>query len=110
MRLLRLVIYVIIVLAIAKFTSGNRPSIQEETTYTNTFSFRAAPQVEEQSLRDVMKNDSVIFTNFYSNLPLNHMPMLLKPNQEASSMISRIYQPNGPQHRKPDTNLSFIVF
>lgn len=110
MRLLRLSIYVLIVLAIAKFTGGNRPLMQEDTAYSNTFSFRATPQVEQQSLREVMKNDSVTYLNFYSNLPLNHMPMFLKSNQESSILFTRMYQPNNQPIRKSDTNTSFIVF
>lgn len=110
MRLLRLSIYVLIVLAIAKFTGGNRPLMQDDTAYSNTFSFRAAPQVEQQSLREVMKNDSVTYLNFYSNLPLNHKPMYIKSNRDSMNMFSRLYHINYLSDRKSDTNFSFIVF
>ncbi len=110
MRLLRLSIYVLIVLAIAKFTGGNLPQNHNETSYTNTFSFWATPQLEQKSFREVMKNDSVTYLNFYSTLPLNHKPMYIKSNQETSSMFTRIYQPNPLPYRKYDTNFSFIVF
>ncbi|MCA1744412.1 MAG: hypothetical protein LC643_01615 [Bacteroidales bacterium] len=110
MKLLRISIYVLIVLAIAKFTSGNRPQMQEATSYSNTLSFRAAPQLEQQSIRHVMNNDSVTYMNFYSDLPLNHKPMYMRTNSETTSMFTRIYQANEQKGRKSDLNFSFIVF
>lgn len=110
MRLLRISIYVLIVLAIAKLTGGNTPRLQEETAYSNNFTFRATPQVEEQSLREVMKNDSVTYLNFYSDYPLNQKPMYIKSNRDSSNMLTRIFQTKELPDRKSDTSFSFIVF
>jgi hypothetical protein len=110
MKLLRLSIYVLIILAIAKFSSGNNAQIPEPASYSNTFSFKPTPQIEHIKLQGVINQDSVIYLNLYSNMPLNQKPMYIKSNHETSSRLTRIYQSSEQQNRKSDLNFSFIVF
>jgi hypothetical protein len=93
MRLLKLSMYLLIILAIAKITSGSKPHVPSDANYENIISYRPAPLLNQEKGQQETDFDSTAYLNHFSNL----------------SLKQKALYPEMPKH-KHDFNFSFIVF